>query len=63
MKDVVMSFKVDENTRDNLKRVAFEKDLPVSKIIRDALKYYFQEVEVNGSTKLDDSHNTERRVK
>lgn len=45
MKAIVMSFKTDEAMRDQLKRLAEKRDLPVSIIIREAIKKYLTEVE------------------
>lgn len=45
MKDIVMTFKVTETMRDQIKTLAAEKDIPVSQLIREAIKLYFQEVE------------------
>jgi hypothetical protein len=43
MKDIRITFTTDEATRDKLKATAAKKDVSVSKIIREALKLYFQE--------------------
>ena len=48
MKDVVISFKAEEDIRDRLKELAAKRDVPVSQIIRDAIKQYFKEAENNG---------------
>lgn len=46
MKDVVLSFKVTETMRDQIKEIATKKDIPVSQLIREAIKkYIIQEVE------------------
>lgn len=50
MKDVIVSFKTTEGMRDQLKEIAGNKDIPVSQIIREAIKKYIQEVEKNGRT-------------
>lgn len=44
MKDVVLSFKVTETMRDQIKEIATKKDIPVSQLIREAIKLYIQEV-------------------
>ena len=44
MKDVVLSFKVTETMRDQIKEIVIEKDIPVSQLIREAIKLYIQEV-------------------
>ena len=48
MKDVVISFKAEDDIRDRLKELAAKRDVSVSQIIREALKLYFQEVVNNG---------------
>lgn len=45
MKDVILSFKADEEIKTLLKAEAQKKDMSVSAIIRKAIKAYFQEVE------------------
>lgn len=40
-----MTFKTDEAMRDQLKRLAAKRDIPVSIIIREAIKRYLMEVE------------------
>lgn len=40
MKDVVLSFKVTETMRDQIKEIAAQKDIPVSQLIREAIKLY-----------------------
>lgn len=47
MKDIVITFKVNESLRDQMKEIASQKDIPVSQLIREAIKKYIQEVEKN----------------
>ena len=46
MNGSVMSFKISDDMRDKLKDLAAKRDVPVSQLIREAIKYYLvQEVE------------------
>lgn len=45
--DVRITFKTTEEMRDLLKKTADKKDVSVSHVIREAIKLYFQEAEVN----------------
>ena len=49
MKDVRISLRLTEDMLNELKVLAANRDVPVSQIIRDAIKYYFQEVVNNGN--------------
>lgn len=45
MKDIRITFTTDEIMAEKLKTTATKKDVSVSKIIREAVKLYFQEEE------------------
>lgn len=43
MKDIVITFKVDEEMKEQMKICAKNKDIPVSQMIREAIRKYMQE--------------------
>lgn len=43
MKDIVITFKVDEEMKEQMKECAKKKDIPVSQMIREAIRKYMQE--------------------
>lgn len=43
MKDIVITFKVDEEMKEQMKIYAKNKDIPVSQMIREAIRKYMQE--------------------
>ena len=43
MKDIVITFKASESFRDQMKAYAAKKDIPVSQLIREAVRFYIQE--------------------
>lgn len=45
MKDVTMAFRINEAERDQVKALAAKRDVPMSQIIREAIKKYIQEEE------------------
>lgn len=42
MKDVKTSIRMNESMLEQLKKIANEKDVPVSQLIREAIKLYIQ---------------------
>lgn len=45
MKDSVITIRINDIDKEKLKAIAFKKDIPVSQIIREAVKNYLKEVE------------------
>lgn len=43
MKDIVITFKVDEQMKEQMKECAKKKDIPVSQMIREAVRKYIEE--------------------
>lgn len=43
MKDVIITFKVSESEKALIKAKAAEKDIPVSQLIREAIRQYIQQ--------------------
>ncbi len=43
MKDANITFKLSESEKEKIKALAAKKDVPMSQIIRDAIKKYIQE--------------------
>lgn len=43
MKDIVITFKVDEEMKEQMKECAKKKDISVSQMIREAIRKYMQE--------------------
>lgn len=46
MKDTNITFKLSEAEKERIKAAAAEKDIPVSQLIREAVKEYFESREV-----------------
>lgn len=56
MKDVSITFRLKESEKEILAQVAAAKDVPVSQLIREAVRNYLKE-KGDGSTKSKDSFN------
>ena len=48
MKDEKITIRIAEDEKELLKKYSIKKDIPMSQIIREAIKLYIQEEEVNG---------------
>lgn len=57
MKDEKITIRISESEKEALKALAASKDIPMSQLIREAIKSYIQEVKNNGSTKPNDCDN------
>lgn len=55
MKDVSITFRLRESEKEILAHLAAAKDVPVSQLIREAVKQYLKEKGEDGSTKSKDS--------